>query len=335
MTRQRYVWALVTAIVSFVWAASSSADSLELEDFLTAMDISPEEVAATRKGEIITGSTESSHERELVATLVFLIRDANPTQIVKLGEEGLLEAIDENTIVFSLLPDEPNLESFRGLQLREEDVAAFRKAAPGDALNLSAEEIDAFEMLGEQASAEQIEEVVREIMLARVLAYKAKGLDGIAPYQRSAKDTRSPAEDLRSATLAGTLIKKVAPDAYQLLLDYPASRPPGTKETFRWAYIEAHGEPTIVLTHNLYVPEGDAWMVTQRQFYASRGYNCEQAISAFVPVTEGTAVFYINRTSTDQVSGFGGGAKRSIGGKLLASELEALLHLAGETVSNK
>ena len=35
-------------------------------------------------------------------------------------------------------------------------------------------------------------------------------------------------------------------------------------------------------------------------------------------------VVYGNRTSTDQVEGWGGGAKRSIGSKLLESQLEAL-----------
>ena len=32
----------------------------------------------------------------------------------------------------------------------------------------------------------------------------------------------------------------------------------------------------------------------------------------------------INRTSTDAVTGFGGGAKRAIGAKVLASQLEGL-----------
>ncbi len=56
----------------------------------------------------------------------------------------------------------------------------------------------------------------------------------------------------------------------------------------------------------------------------SGAYNSEQAVAAFLPVQEGTLVVYINRTSTDQVTGFGGGAKRSIGAKLLTSQLEDL-----------
>ena len=63
-------------------------------------------------------------------------------------------------------------------------------------------------------------------------------------------------------------------------------------------------------------------LVVQRQFYASSGYNVEQAVTGFLPVQEGTLVVYTNHTSTDQVAGFGSGAKQSIGRKFMAAQLE-------------
>ena len=62
----------------------------------------------------------------------------------------------------------------------------------------------------------------------------------------------------------------------------------------------------------------------QRQFYVSASYNTEQAVAGFVPVPEGTLVVYANRTSTDQVAGFGGGTKKAMGKKLMASQLQGL-----------
>jgi hypothetical protein len=114
------------------------------------------------------------------------------------------------------------------------------------------------------------------------------------------------------------------PSAYGALLVYPNAKPAGTLESYRWSHYQAHDVPTLSLTHSLYIPDGDAWVVTQRQFYVSTGYNCEQAIVGLLPMRQGTLVVYTNRTSTDQVTGFGGGAKRSIGSKLLASQLEGL-----------
>ena len=82
--------------------------------------------------------------------------------------------------------------------------------------------------------------------------------------------------------------------------------------------------PTVALTHGLSVPSGDAFLVLQRQFYVSEGFNCEQAIVALLPVDGGTVVIFSTHTSTDEVEGFAGDLKRSIGRGIVATQLEAL-----------
>ena len=129
--------------------------------------------------------------------------------------------------------------------------------------------------------------------------------------------------DLRSASKASVGLERHMPDFYKLLNDYPAAAKPST-ETFHWTTYKAHGEPVILLTHAFSMTEGEAFGVCQRQFYVSSSYNVEQAVAVFLPVSKGTLVVYANRTSTDQVAGFGGAAKRSLGGKILASQLESL-----------
>ena len=323
MRRSRCGWMALIVVVALA-ALPAAGSPPTLEDFLAVMKLSEKEVEQASAGKIVTGTGDASHVRELVATMAFVVRGARPDELVVRGEGGMLDDLDEQTIAFSMLPEDPTIESFASLKLRPGDIKQFSRAKAGDDLNLSTAEIDALQKLGKKPSAAQIEEVVRAALLARVRAYKEGGLVGIAPYQRSTSEFRSPAEDLKLASMASDGLQEIAPDAYKALLAYPDSVPEGTEEAYRWSYLEADDEPTIVLTHSLYIPEGDAWIVFQRQFYVSEGYNCEQAIAAFVPVVDGTAAFYINRTSTDQVSGFGGGAKRSIGSKLLASQLKAL-----------
>ena len=165
---------------------------------------------------------------------------------------------------------------------------------------------------------------MRAALLARLEAYQEQGLAGIAPYALAGGAQRSPADELRSATQAAKTLQSLVPAAYRYLLEYPAAKPPGAEESFRWSQFNANGTPTIALTHGLYVPDGDAWVVVQRQFYVSGGYNAEQAIGALLPLKTGSLAVYTNRTSTDQVTGFGGGTKRSVGSKLLASQLLAL-----------
>jgi hypothetical protein len=333
MRELRLAGCLFAAIVALV-ALPASGESPTLQDFLTAMDISPKDVERTRAGEFITGTAKLSNDREIVATLAFLARNIQPDELVARLKQGLLDATDKQTIVFSIIPDSPTLESFKDLRLRKESVRKFARAKPGDDTNFSAEEIEALGKLGKKPTAEQVEQVIHAALLTRVEAYKAAGLAGIAPYLRSRSKERFPGVDLELASLATPTIEKVTPDVYRLLLEYPTSIPQGTQESYRWNYLEANGEPTIVLSHNLYVPEGEIWIVIQRHIYVSEGYNCEQAVAAFVPVAEGTAVFYANRTSTDQVSGFGGSLKRSIGSKMLANTLKALFAMVTEATED-
>ena len=44
-------------------------------------------------------------------------------------------------------------------------------------------------------------------------------------------------------------------------------------------------------------------------------------MAGFLPVQGGTVVAYTNHTFTDQVAGFGGGLKRNIGRRMMASKL--------------
>jgi hypothetical protein len=53
---------------------------------------------------------------------------------------------------------------------------------------------------------------------------------------------------------------------------------------------------------------------------AARAWS-RQAVGGFLPLQNGTIVFYTNRTSTDQVAGFAAAAKRAIGDHMMASDL--------------
>jgi hypothetical protein len=295
--------------------------------FLAEEGFSQDQIAQVQAGEFVTASIQPSNEREIVAAFAFLVPNVSPTDLVNQLGTGFVDKMDANTIAFEMISGAPTPASFAKLELQPGEqarVQAYLNAEPGSDLNLSSEEIAAFDQLGSGASTAAVEQTLRTLLLARLQAYQAKGLAGAAPYARGDGKTRSPGEELRSATQASKRLQKLAPNAHQLFLNYPASKPAGLREAYRWEHYQAHGAPTIALMHSMYVPEGDAWAIVQRQFYVSNGYNAEQAVVGFFPTQKGTLVFYTNRTSTDQVEGFGGGAKRAIGSKLLQSELEAL-----------
>ena len=65
------------------------------------------------------------------------------------------------------------------LRLTAAQRKAFALAAPGDAINVSREEIAALRAAGGDAHA--VEDAVHALLLARHRAYRAQGLAGIAP----------------------------------------------------------------------------------------------------------------------------------------------------------
>lgn len=323
--------AAIVASLSSVGALPAAADLPEATALLAELGLSPDEIAQVEAGELVRHAVPPASARELTAGLAFHV-PVSPAELVKSAQQDLLDRVDPNMIGFSAVKAPGSAEDFAKLTLQPDAASraqAYTSAQPGGDLNLSAEEIAAFQKLGAGATPAAVEAQVRSALLARAQAYRRQGLAGIAPYALAGGQTRSPAEELRTATRASKALEKHAPAAYQYLLSYPSGKPPGTQESLRWSHFDAHGTPTLALTQVLILPDGDAFIVSQRQFYASTGYNAEQAIAAFLPAKDGgTVVVYGNRTSTDQITGFGGGTKRSIGSKVLSSQLETMFEKA-------
>ena len=271
-------------------------------------------------GELVSRDVSSSTERELATGLAFLVKES-PKELLADMHEGLLQQVDENTLAHGEIQASASLGDFDGVKLEGGEAKAYQGAEAGGDLNLSSDELQAFNALEGKPAAE-VEAQVRKSLLARAQAYQKSGLDGIASYARDGGE-RSPAEELRSASEAAKPLKEGVPSFYQTLLGYP-KKPENFTEKYTWMRYSAHDKPVFILTHAFSVEQGDAIAVCQRQFYVSGNYNSEQALAAFLPVEGGTLVAYVNRTSTDQVTGFGGSAKRSIGAKLLSSQLNDL-----------
>lgn len=311
------------ALATLLFAAPARAELPDPATLLADLGVSAADVAQVQAGEMVRHEIAPASPRELTAGLAFRVGVA-PAELLADVKQELLLRVDPTVTAHGTVGS-GGAADFAKLTLGGDAARAkaYVTAAPGGALNLSTEEIAAFAKLGAGASVASVEQQLREQLAARVAAYRAKGLAGIAPYAL-ASGARSPGEELRTATSASKALAKYAPAAYQALEQYPGGKPPGTQEVFRWSQFDAHGTPTIALTHALLMPDGDGWIAVQRQFYVSSGYNAEQAVAAFLPAAGGTVVVYGNRTSTDQITGFGGGTKRSLGSKVLASQLESM-----------
>jgi len=222
-------------------------------------------------------------------------------------------------------PQDPADDAFAnlGLTASETDEAKlFSRASPGGKLNLSADELGLFSK--SKSSPDEVNAVLRTLLKARYEAYRKDGLKGIAPYTRG-KKTISPTDALQQA-ITQTMTAARQQDYFQALLQYPAKEIPGMEHRFFWFKQTVEDRPTFILAHRTKVRvEEKAALLTEEQFYVSHSYNANFIAGACLAVEGGTMVFYVNRTFTDQVAGFGSGLKHSIGRGQMLSQVEEQL----------
>jgi len=269
-------------------------------------------------GEYVETALKTASERDLNVGIAFLVDGITPQALAKdvMGGE-LLDRSDPQTLAFGRFSDPGSIADLAKLKLTKAQQSAYAK--PKEGLNLSAQEVAALEKAGGDPTAVQM--AVAEALLGRYEAYRQKGIAGIAPYDRGGK-AFDPGKDIERANDAARRVGLLPEPLLDLLDHYPQGAPDDLVEVFSWSQFNAHGEDTLALTHHFTTTLGGAVLVVQRQFYASNGYNVEQAVTGFLPVEQGTLVVYTNHTSTDQVAGFGSGAKRTIGRKFMAAQLE-------------
>lgn len=308
------------AAVCLLLSHAAVAQPPDTATILAELGFPGDTIARVQAGQMVHTDLRSSNEREIGVGLAFLVT-VPPPKLAEEVRDGLLTQVDPDVQAHGTLDGDGSVSDLAGVDLAGL-AQAYADAKPGASLNLSTAEIRALQALKGQPTA-ALEAEVRRQLLERYRAYRGAGLGGIAPYDRGGEQ-RAAAADLRSATEAVGIVKSQAPHFYDTLLHYPKHPDGDFEEVFRWQRYQAHGEPVFILVHVFTVGSADAFAAAQRQYYVSGGFNVEQAIAGFLPVSEGTLVVYQNRTSTDQVEGFGGGTKRSLGERVMASQLEAL-----------
>jgi len=313
-----------------VASAAAPVSAVEVATALSALGFPVDTERQVRGGQFVQTSLPTTSERDLNVGIAFLVKQEPWALAKKLREEQVLQKVDPGTIAFGTFAGDGVPADLARLTLTPMQRDAYLHVGPGAALNLSRDELAALKAAGTDPAA--VEQSVRAALLARYRAYRAQGLGGIAPYARNGGET-DPAADFRKMDQR-VRASQVLPTAfYDLLEGYPKNVPPDVSETFSWQQFTAHGQDTLALVHVMQGTFGGSLVTVQRQYYASTGYNAVQAIVGFLPTDGGTLVVYTNHTSTDQVAGFGGGAKRTLGRKFMASELEKLFERARAAVA--
>ena len=117
------------------------------------------------------------------------------------------------------------------------------------------------------------------------------------------------------------LTKKAYPEVYNAMLNYPKGDQSKIKSTFMWLKQTVQDRPTFVLSHRMVFQDETVVFRLERQFYVGQSYNSLQIVIGLFPSGDKTTMFYLNRTSTDQVAGFMSGTRHSVGRKMMEKEI--------------
>ena len=297
-----------------------------VDEVAKKLGFSDAEIEQIKGGQIVNTDLKTGSDKELAGVVVGFFKQpvSELVGVVMLGK--LLEA-DKSIQAFHVWkPDDSADEAFAELGLNQTETGEariFANASPGSKLNLSAADIALFQ--GVFPSPLAVNVLLRTMLKARYEAYQQGGLPAIAPYARGGKKAASPAEEL---TLA---IKEIMPadprlDLFQALLRYPANPLPDVAHRFYWFKREVDGRPTFILADRASRRTDTAALLTEVQFYVGHSYNANFIASGCLAVEDGTLVFFVNRTFTDQVDGWGSGLKRNLGRAQMLFDVQANLN---------
>ena len=324
---RRFVIAVLCAFVALCGAGARAFAAPTLDELATEFGLSADDVQRVRSGELVNTTTKETSDRELAVVMLFLVKAPVQKLVASLKagpssrNDPQIQSVTEITTAGAFAAPKSVVLQPGG----DKETQRYLNAEPGDTLNLSVAEIATFAALKASGAGQpQVEDAVRQLLLARYQAYHDKGLAGIAPYARGEDKASQPADDLRRATQAAKGVKKYAAAFEDVLMNFPQGTPAGLKQRFFCIRYGMDGRPNFALRHRLAMPLDDAYVVADRDFYVSSGYNDTQAVAGLLPVADGTVVVYVVRTTTDQLGGFGASAKQAIGRGMMAKQIKAI-----------
>jgi hypothetical protein len=320
----KHITLIVLAALT-IGLAPANAQTPTPDEVGKALGLTPAEIEQVKGGAIISKDLKEGSDKELAGVVVVLLNKP-VTELVDLALQAKMLETDKDILGFrGWKPDASADEEFASLGLSASETSEakiFANASPGSKLNLSTADIALFQNV--QPTADSVNPPLRAMLKARYEAYRKSGLNGIAPYTRGGRNEAHPAKEL---TLAINETKTAArrQDFFNALLNFPADPLPDVENRFYWFKMTVEDRPTFILAHRAARRTATAALLTEEQFYVGHSYNSNLIAGGCLEVQGGTLVFYVNRTFTDQVAGFGSGLKHSIGRGQMLSEVKANL----------
>jgi hypothetical protein len=318
-----------------------------IEEIFALANLSEDDLAALRSGQIVLGDTEIIEEFEVSDTnllAVLFSRVDAPLQETAAGLERALDTAtrEQDLYVAPLQAGEafPQI----GFDVSEKrELQRLLSYRGGGAFNLSEAEITRVQALSDdinrldESSMVRVSALYRDILDKRFRRYLEEGVAGIDDYYRKPGVLSSPAEELTKIETEAAILEKYCTNLYREIIRYPEGQKK-VDHSYRVVKKLINKRPAFVLVHRAVDATNQYIFVAQREFYVGHTYNSLFALVLMLPWEGGTLVILTTDSFTDKVAGFASRIAKPIGRKRVTAAVMPLLvslkaEAEGRTVS--
>jgi hypothetical protein len=320
---------LAGLILSGAWTVAQTTNAPvggDKPDIVKAMEhlnLPAPMAAKIKSGEIVAPPIDDATDKELAVKLAMLVK-ASPDQLKEfITADNLMGKDPTFAASGQLSPDAPK---FDPIKLTPDEAMDYLSAEPGNDFNFHTDDYAKLKAAKKKVKDDKdapavAAQVLAEILNKRFQAYRQAGIGAVAPYDRGDGKFSEPGDELLNSMLASPVLQNAAPDAFVAFRDFPGGPQDGIVHEFFWSQQKVEDKPAFILSHRMTYPMKNGVIYLDRQYFVSRTYNSMLTGTGCGQLAEGTIIYYVNRTSTDQVAGFMQETKHNIGRKQMREEL--------------
>lgn len=321
--RKHVLFVLLAAMMTVAGSVAMAAEAVKpptIDTLLKRLGYTRNDKAALLAGKILATDLKRTRDDQLIAAVAVQL-NAPIATLAENVRKGLNIERDKDVLAFGKLTDKAGAEGFERARFTSDDsdeIAKLIAVSADGTFNLSKAEMEEMgkALHGLNASdpmaADKASKAYQAVLTGRHQAYVAKGLNGIANYD--AGPVLKPAHELLAAyDQTKPFLDQYFPAFGQALGNYPEDQSPDITDDFYWIKRRVEGRPDFILVHQMVQSGNDFALLSQRQYFVGHTYESLQVLALALPTEKGSAVFYVNSTYTDKITGFFSGVAASVG----------------------
>jgi hypothetical protein len=338
------VWLLLIAGLASVSLSQANPDlRTYFKDYIGLTD---DQIASIRNGEAVTRNMQSRTADEIFVFGAVYIK-AEADSYVKLSRDFDRLRTLPGYLAIGQFSNPPQLSDLKDFTFESDDVKALKNCKTGGCEiqmpTSSIEELHRSVDLSAPDAEEQVNRLLQQTVLARLLAYQREGNNVLGVYNDKHNPTLVP-EQFKYMLSYSKALPRYFPEFYNYLLTYPEGQPSDVENTFYWAKVKFGLKPTLRVVHVLTLRQdtasGPVIAVAEKQLYSSHYFETALDLTFCIPEATDSSnrgFYLIMAMGSEQagLTGFKGSIVRKVAVDRSASSLKKSLMAIRDTLESK